>query len=165
MKPWLRRTIGILTLGGSFVGVTVAFQFLLGGTQPLVGNLITLAFVATYGWGVWVGLRLIEQAPRASDMGGIYWLLQVPQFSSPLAGYLFSSGTQLFVQYTVGASLGISWQLGSRFEYSLLESGKPWTIGINLGALAIAFVLYADSLRKPRVDAASDVEATPAPGE
>ena len=166
MKPWLRRVIGVLTLGGGFLGLTVGLQLLFATQQPLVGKCMLLAFICAYGWGCWVGMRLLEQAPRASDVTALYWLAQVPMFSSPLAAYTFAGGSLLFVTYTVGPGLGVRWQLGSTFEYSLLDASKPWKLGINLFALSVSIVLLWDSLRST-VDAKRSLEtnATSEPGE
>ena len=65
MKLWQRRTIGILTLGGSFVGVVLAFGELVSSDRPILSRLVVLAFVGLYAWGVWCGAQLLEGADRA----------------------------------------------------------------------------------------------------
>jgi hypothetical protein len=154
MKPWLRRTVGILTLGGGFVGVAIGTQTVAATPMSVFNKAFMLAFVGAYALGVWIGLRVLEQVPRASDAAAAYWLLQVPTFMSPIAGYKFAAGGAFFVFWTYGQGFGMQFQLGSRFEWSLLEAQRPWMLGMNLLAFAISVLLLRESLRRsPRVDA------------
>jgi hypothetical protein len=153
MRDWQRRVIGILTLGGSFLGLAVGLQHL-AETDAALGKAFVAGFCALYGYGVWIGLRLLEQAPRATRAASVYWFVQVPCFMSPLVGYLFASGASMLVSWTFGQGAGYRWQFGSSFRYSLMQPDTPWLLGINVFALAVALYLAAVSQRKPAAEAA-----------
>lgn len=142
MKLWQRRTIGILTLGGSFVGVVLAFGELVSSDRPILSRLVVLAFVGLYAWGVWCGARLLEGADRAIHANRIFWAIQVPYLMSPIAGYFFAAGAVLFLTLQPSRlQFGFSCLFGSKFDMSLLQFDRPFVIGANVFALAIYLFL------------------------
>ena len=141
MEPWQRRVIGILTLGGGAIGFAAALGLLLSRSNPLEW-LFCLLFMAAYAWGVWSGMRLLESQPGAERSTLKYWLIQVPTFSSPILGYFMSSGFHTTATLQLSPfNFNANFLLGSSFNYSLMQSDKPWSIGINVFAAVIAWWL------------------------
>jgi hypothetical protein len=141
MKTWQRRVFGILAVGGGGTGVSISLQTLLTRTNPIEWLLLA-GFIAIYAWGIWCGVRLLEGRPGAERANTIYWLIQVPYFMSPLAGYFLASGFNLTVFYQFAhANLSANAQLGSSVLYSLLQPDRPFIIGINLFALGACLYL------------------------
>lgn len=144
MHPYVRRLLGILSLGGSFIGFTAALSMLAASPSILEGG-IRLVFVLLYALGIWAGLRLIESAAEGIKLSLIFWWTQVPYFMSPAIGYAFFSGANLTPYLRLGddsTGSGISWRIGSEFRYAFMSPGEPWLIGINLVAVAAIYVLW-----------------------
>jgi len=142
MKLWQRRLIGILTLGGSFLGMVITIPFILSQEGWLAIS-ITILFVLTYCIGIWCGMRLLEASNKSLMPITLFWTLQIPYLMSPLAGYSFASGALFYVYYRFPEGFGWLTRLGSQFEYSILQPEKPFTIGINLFAVLVAsFLAY-----------------------
>jgi hypothetical protein len=146
MQLWQRRALGILTLGGGAIGFAAALGLLLSRGNPIEW-LFCLLFMAAYAWGVWCGMRLLESQPNAERSTLKYWLIQIPTFSSPILGYFMSSGFHTTVTLQVSPfNLNANFLLGSSFNYSLMQSDKPWLIGINVFAAVIAWWLSSKDL-------------------
>ncbi len=137
MELWQRRVIGVLSLGGGVLGFSVGVsQILL--QSSVVAWALGGAFVTVYVWGGFLGLRLLEGDDTRLDGLSRFWLLQVPTFASPLFSYLLTAGFHLtFLLQLNPPRANASFNLGSEFRYSLLVSGEPWAIGINVFALSV----------------------------
>jgi hypothetical protein len=85
MKRWERRVLGILALGGSFLGVVIGVSLLVSQRSVLVAA-VEAPFLALYVWGIWCGLRMLERPDGALKMNAWFWATQVP--------YLVSSTTK-----------------------------------------------------------------------
>lgn len=109
-------------------------------------------FVILYGYGIFAGLRLSEDA---SHYGHVlfFYALQVPFFSSPLILYRFGCGLHITVG-VVGFSFGWMFRLGSDCQMAVLQPNS-WGGGVNLFAAAILFALVIHFI--------SDEDALPAP--
>ena len=137
MKRWERRVLGILALGGSFLGLVLGVTLLASQRSVLVA-VFELPFLVLYAWGIWCGLRMLEQSEGALKMNAWFWAAQVPYIMSPLAGYYFASGSMLYVTYQPNtSSLGMLARFGSQFQYSLFQADKPVVLGVNILALVI----------------------------
>lgn len=145
MRHWLWRAMGVLALGGGFTGVVFGVNAALVGGPLSVWISVGLGLVI-YGTGTWVGFRLLEGKPGAERLNLIYWWLQVPVIQTPVFGLRFYCGAGAQVSATFGTgqlvsddiNLSANAFLGSQFEWSLGQLDRPWTIGINLFALAVA---------------------------
>jgi hypothetical protein len=150
MKDWQRRILGVLALGGSFLGLALGISLAFAPGTSVLARLFCLPFIGLYCWGVWCGLRMIEEPDAALRSNRIFWALQIPYFMSPIAGYFFASGSLIFVTFRPhDLNFGALWRLGSQFEYSLLQLDKPLTIGINLFALAVVVFLTVQLRKEP----------------
>ena len=139
MRLWQQRVLGILALGGGYLGATLVAATLFT-PGPWLSKVFTLAFIGLYAWGVWCGLRLLEGDSGAIRANRLYWALQVPIFMSSLMGYRFASGLLFCITYEFGTGIGWSAQIGSQFQYSLLQV-QPLLIGVNLFALVVTIFL------------------------
>ena len=147
MKLWQRRIVGVLTLGGGSVGVTAALPLLLARSNPIEW-LFCIGFIVIYAWGAWCGVRLLENRPGAERSAAKYWLIQIPAFGSPILGYFLSSGFYItVVLQAFPFKIDGNVFLGSTFNYSLMQTGKPWFIGINVFAAAVAWWLTREASR------------------
>ena len=139
MKLWQRRVLGALTLGGGFLGIVSATGLFLG--EGVATKLIGVIVVLLYGFGMWCGLLLLENSPECLRINRAFWLIQTPYFMSPLFGYYIGCGAYLYLTFSPGVSgMGWQYQFGSRFEFSLLQTGRPIVLGFNV--LAILIIIF-----------------------
>jgi hypothetical protein len=138
MKRWERRVLGVLALGGSFLGLVLGTTLLVSQRNPLA-IAVAIPFLGLYVWGIWCGLRILEQPDQGVlKMNAWFWAVQVPYLMSPIAGYYFASGSMLYVVYQPGtSSVSMLWRFGSQFQYSFFQLDKPFVFGVNLFAIAI----------------------------
>ncbi|AXK71260.1 hypothetical protein DWG18_02450 [Lysobacter sp. TY2-98] len=149
MKVWQRRVIGILGVGGGAIGIAAVTSVVAQQHNPIEW-LFSLIFAALYAWGLWCGVRMLEGSPDAERKNLIFWLVQVPVFSSPVLGYFFANGFHLTVSVQASPlNFNANFFLGSTFTYSLLQSDKPWILGVNLFALGVALWLVRVMRRLP----------------
>lgn len=149
MNVALRRVLGILDLGGSFLGLALGLTSVLQ-QKTVVVVIFEIPFLLLYCWGVWCGVQMLENGPRAVRMNMGFWAIQIPYFMSPIVGYLFTSGAFLLVTYAPGTSVtSFAARIGSQFQVSLLQ-GQPLQIGVNFLALAICIVLLVNRRRSAK---------------
>ena len=139
MNVWFRRLLLILTIGGGFVGIALTTT-LFHQANKVIAYVLLLAFIAFYGYGVFVGLKLSE-GPAPLGHLRAYFAFQIPLLSSPVVAYRFCSGLQATIAI-IPPTLGWDCRLGSEWHFAVLSSDR-WGIGVNLVALAIMFLLYS----------------------
>lgn len=132
------RTVAVLTLGCGAVGVAMALAL-----SPARGSAIEVVLcsgvIAICAWGVWCGVRLLEQQPGAECAASRYWLVQGPSFGSPFVGHFLSSSVHLTLSLQFAPLMANAYFLpGSIFIYTPMQPGTPWLVGVNVFALAIA---------------------------
>lgn len=143
MPTWLRRTSGVLTLGGSATGVAAILDLLAGTIAPVATIVIGVAFLALFAFGIAVGVLLLESHPRAARLATAYWVLQIPFVSSGVFSYQFSTGA--FVTAAVASgTFQFNAGFGAGFNF-LLFSGAPLVVGVNLLAVAMTMLLWRGS--------------------
>ena len=141
LSKWERRVLGVLALGGSFLGLVLG-SALLVSTKSLLAQFLTVPFLCMYLWGIWCGIALLEQRHNSTRDNVMFWFVQIPYLTSSIAGYSFASGSLVYVTYMPSSSSsGLLYRFGSQFEYSLLKSGTPFVFGVNLFALAVVLWL------------------------
>ena len=142
MHLWQRRILGVLALGGSFLGLALGLM-LLPQQGPLLAKVFVILFLALYCWGIWCGVMMLEASESAVRSNLWFWAVQIPLLQSPYFGYAFASGALTTVTFQPAtAKFDFLLWLGSKFEYSLLQSDKPFVLGINLFALVIVGWLW-----------------------
>lgn len=166
MKAWQRRLLGILDLGGGFLGAVLILNLLLRPLTPLVpttfwSRIFALPFLGLYCWGIWCGVRTLENEGAAIRANLWYWGIQIPCFMSSLVGYLFASGALLVIAFTPRtARTEFMIKIGSQFQYSIAE-GKQFQVGINCFALVVYLLLLAYARARSRRELAIGTPAPP----
>lgn len=138
MKLWQRRLLGILALGGGATGISVTGQHVFQQTQFLHW-VFCLVAIAIYAWGIWCGVIMLESRPDAAKYNQRYWLVQTPIFMSPIIGGNIWGGVHFSLTLEIWPiNVGFFTAFGSGFNYSMMDTSKPFIIGVNVVALAIA---------------------------
>ena len=151
MKPWLRLTLVVMTVGGGFAGFTYTFEHLQSGfsshSEPLP-NLILMGVFLLLNAGVTLsGLLFVYDSHRTNPLLAAL-AIQIPWVSSPLIAYRFATGFELLVSLRGSASgedfaLHLAWQffLGSRWSLTLSPE-RPYGLGVNVWAFAMLILLW-----------------------
>lgn len=165
MRAWQWRLIGVLTLGGSFLGAVASLMIIINGGNNLLSLLIVAVFIGLYAWGVWCGVRILERSVDSLRRGILFWAFQIPYLTSPLLSYQFSSGAQATVAVQ-SADPALLWtvQVGSHFAATVLRPAA-WGIGINLLALAATIFLSLKYRSLSRRENMVETELAPAEPE
>ncbi|MCI2261257.1 hypothetical protein [Xanthomonas indica] len=160
MQAWRRRSIGILDIGGSGIGILAILSQVPNLRQP-ADWIVCATFAALYSWGIYCGTRLLEGRHNAVRANLAFWLAQVPTFGTPLVSYVFNCGFHLTagVQFAP-FKFGANFLLGSRYTFLLFPSETATFFGLNLFALAVVFAL-AQQLRRG-ADLTTEAGAAPA---
>ena len=146
MNIWFRRFLLILTIGGSFAGLVLTWQIIFLAEKPFwVTYVISLIFLALYGYGVFIGVCLAEGANPISSLI-FYFAMQVPFISSHRVTYRFYSGLEATLAIR---DFGLGWdaRFGSEWRLAILSSA-PLGFGINVVAIIIVFILTSLAFRR-----------------
>lgn len=161
MRVWQWRAIGVLTLGGSFLGLVMTVMTL-PGAGNLLSKFIVLIFVGLYAWGVWCGIGILERSVDTFRKSILFWAFQIPYFTSPLLSYNFSSGARVTVALQTGDPTFVwALQFGSHFAAMVLRP-SAWGIGANLMALAVTVFLSYRYHALARRQSETEIHAQPA---
>ena len=136
MKLWLRRLVGVLTLGGGFLGIVIGLTTLIGDAN-FASKTIGFLFSALYAWGVWCGIGVLENSADSLTPVRVYWLLQIPYFTSPVLGFHFFGGAWILTAIqTADPKFLWALQFGNHFAGTVMQPA-PFGIGVNLFAIAV----------------------------
>jgi hypothetical protein len=91
--------------------------------------------IATFGFGVWAGLKFIEDEARGLRLLRRFFALQIPILFSPYVAYQLGSGFSANVAWG-GPHLSAFFRFGSEMTVSLLQN-RPWGFGVNVFALVM----------------------------
>ncbi|WP_368564176.1 hypothetical protein [Pseudoxanthomonas sp. UTMC 1351] len=142
MKPWLRRTLGLLPIVGGGAGLAV-LTTVIAGQQDLnaLGAIILVTFALLYLVGIVAGLWMLEDHRHAVALNLVFWALQVPQLISPVMTYVFWAPANIGVWWNMTTSQsGFAYQVGSTFQFDLLNIGS--NVAVALNAFALVCMLY-----------------------
>lgn len=143
MPNWQRRLIGVLTLGGGAVGITLVIETLFRGKLQAVGLIVALIVGLLYSWGVVCGVLLLEDSHRAIPFAKPYWLIQILQVHTPWISYACSSGARLYIQLALisgDVRLHFNAGVGSAFDFHF-QNQIGWIFGLNVVALLVFVAL------------------------
>jgi hypothetical protein len=161
MKIWIRRTLGVLTIGGSFAGIGMCLAALVQ-SPPLFQVFVLIVFTLVYAWGICAGVELFENSPYALISNRNFWCIQIPILHTNFFSYVFFCGGFLQVSLKFNpAEYGFQFTIFSS-QFSLqfgTTPGESPAIGVNLLATAIV-VFLAMKIRE-----LSEAEALAAPSE
>ena len=165
MNIWTKRLFILLTVGGGYCGAVFMFILFPQVKGQIAGYILVSAMIATFAFGVFCGLRLIEDEPQGLKLLRWFFGIQIPVLSSPLIAYQLSSGAGLTVSW-IGSKMSLFWQFGSEMGVWIFQD-RPWGIGVN--ALAVVMFIWTGRLLKSRAPGStsgsgiSAVEAGAAP--
>lgn len=164
MKPWLRRTLGLLPIVGGGAGLAV-LTTVIAGQQNLnaLGAIILVMFALLYLVGIVAGLWMLEGHRHAVALNLVFWALQVPQLISPVVTYVFWAPANLGVWWNMTTShTGFAYQVGSTFQFDVLNLGSNVAIALNMFALVCMLYLCVLYRRQyPASDPAEVEEVAP----
>lgn len=148
MRPWLRLTLILMTVGGGFAGFAVTLQSLLNSlSAPPLNLFLTLLFAGLYAFVVASGLWFTHD-PKRTDLLLAALAIQIPSISYSSFVYLFSAGLVWIISIsgpekdnTVGVHVGWEMYFGGSWKVSIRD-GNPLRIGVNLVALTLFLLLW-----------------------
>lgn len=146
MNIWTKRLFLLLSIGGGYCGVVFMLLLLPQVNGQLVGYLLVSAMVATFAFGVFCGLKLIEDEERGLRLLRWFFAIQMPILSSPLFAYHLSCGAGINVSF-VGWNLSMFFRFGSEMGVWILQD-RPWGLGANV--FAVAMFIWTDRILKRR---------------
>jgi len=147
MKPWIRLTLIVMTVGGGFSGFARTLEALFdsSGESPL-NQLVKVVFLGLYAFVAASGLLFVQQPTRTGALRAAL-AIQIPFLSSSFIAYKFAAGLAAFLSFgspereSTGFYVGWEVRLGS-FWIFYLQRDQPLRIGVNLVALAILVLLW-----------------------
>lgn len=141
MRKWQRRAVGILTLGGSSVGLAaIASEISFSQLAPL--SLVVVAmFAALFCFGIAVGVLIVEDTHDALSLALPFWLAQIPAFQSPWISYELFTGAKFTILFQSALTINFEWAGGSHFNLYLFP-GDPGAIGVNIVAIVVSVWIW-----------------------
>lgn len=146
MKNWQIRAIGVLTLGGSVVGIGLMTYFSVAYWPSAIVVGLFGIFTLVYAYGAYVGVQLLRRSDNAYSLAIPYWAVQVPVFFSSHVSFQFTCGGSAAVTLSTEGILLFSPTLGSAMDLNIGVE-QPTTIGVNLLALIVVLALVRDRKR------------------
>ncbi len=162
---WGTRVIGVLQIGGGFLGLTTTLELLVTREHSLATAIVTLVIMGVFVFGILAGLALLERRRFGIRGSQMFQLIQIPILASSLLVYRLSAGLLIGVgiggretQLAFVSRLGTDWEL-------YVGADRPWLVGINLAAVAALVFLWRveHTLVKPRATKVETEQAAPAP--
>ena len=144
MSKWKGRIIGVMTLGGSAIGLAAILQESPNWTTYGISMFIFMAFAIVFVYGIVAGVLIIERTERATALALPFWLAQIPVIQSPLITYGLFTGAKFDILIQSGLDIGLTWSAGSSFSFYLL-SGNPFAIGVNVVAIGVCYLILKNS--------------------
>jgi hypothetical protein len=153
MNIWTKRLFILLSVGGGYCGAVFMFLLFPQVKGQIAGYILVSAMIATFGFGVFCGLRLIEDEEKGLRLLRWFFGVQIPILSSPLLAYQLSSGAGVNLSW-IGSNMSIFWRFGSEMGVWILQD-RPWGLGLN--AFALVMFVWTNRILKKK-------ETNPAPG-
>ena len=141
MKNWQRRAIGILTLGGSSVGLAAIVSEVPILQLHGVSLLIVAIFGAVFLYGIAVGVLIIEKTDSSLLLALPLWLAQVPVFQSSWISYGLFTGAKFDILFRSDLNINFEWSGGSHFTF-YLNPGDSAAVGVNVLAIMICYLIW-----------------------
>lgn len=152
MNKWIKYLLIVLEVGGGFAGISMMFilQQWNTSTSQYFWWIFSIYVGFLFLFGIVAGLALVERPQLGAALSAVYQALQIPVLSSPLLIYEFLSGLQLGVCWTEGRPAFFV-EYGARFALQLSMRTAPWSIGVNMLALALFVYLLLQLRPKAKV--------------
>ena len=155
MPRWLRRSIGLITLGGSATGMSVILGAVFNSPGSTAVYILFAIFFTIYTVGLTAGMLILEKDYDARTLALPFWALQVPVIATPFVTYKMFSGLQMSVVLSNWEEFGFTWAAGASFDFYLFKN-VPVSLGANVVAIVVCIAL--DRMRPPGDDATTDAE-------
>ena len=143
MKKWQRRTVGILTLGGSGAGLVIVLGQIFGTSVATIGFAILMVALILFAIGIAAGVLVLENHKLARTLALPFWAIQIPAISTPWVTYEFSSGARFNFLLAQGGNINFTWAAGSQFSFYIGQHSAV-ALGVNILAIAVFWVLFDD---------------------
>jgi len=160
MSTRLKWLLVVFTLMGAIVGlaitVWIALPFVKQGALSWPIGLILVVVMALYALGGAAAVRFARH-PEQRGWLRFYYALQVLALSSPFLNLHFFSGAYLIPTLTLPSwpvAFGLEAWFGSAWSIHLIGGGNAWTVGVNLVAVAVLWLLRNRAAGHPYAPAA-----------
>lgn len=137
---WAKRIAVIVGVGGGVAGLIASAQGLNALTSASA-HFLWSVFACFYALGVWLGLRVLDERPRALEDFSKYLWLQVPVLQSNVLTYAFAMLGSCTWVYRDWPLFDFGWTLGSGWAFSLFSVEPEFGVGVNFWALALLSLL------------------------
>ena len=140
MKNWRERIIGVLTLGGSAIGLAAIVSEVPILTLRGLSLLIIATFAVVFIYGIVVGVLVIEKAEKSLLLALPFWLAQVPVLQSAWITYGLYTGAKFDILFGSDLNINFVWSGGTHFTFYLFP-GDAGAVGVNVVAIAISYMI------------------------
>ena len=142
METWKRRALGILALGGGFLGIVMILTKYISGQAGIGFVVVSIPFLVLYAWGIWCGIAILEDHPDALRLNQWFWAIQIPVFLTPYFSYIFYAGGAIILSWSItNTRFGAIAQFGSQFQLHI-NNGDETAFGINILAVLVVGFIY-----------------------
>lgn len=135
MNLWTKRLLILLSVGGGYCGLVFMFLLFPQVNGRIVGYLLVSAMMATFAFGIFSGLKFIEDEAKGLRLLRWFFAIQIPIVSSPVFAYQLSSGAAANLSF-IGSNLAAFGRFGSEMGVWILQD-RPWGLGLNVFALVM----------------------------
>jgi len=147
MKNWQGRAIGVLTLGGSAIGLAAIVTEVPISTLQGLTLLIVAVFAVVFVYGIAVGVLIIEKAEKSLSLALPFWLAQVPVFQSAWITYGLYTGAKFDVLFGSDLNINFVWSGGAHFTFYLFP-GDAAAVGVNVVAIVVCYMIWKNRTRR-----------------
>jgi hypothetical protein len=149
MNPWLRRLHLVLTIGGGFAGLAVAFTTM-GESfrQSLSDGFLIVGAILYFLCAIVIGVRFADGAASRTSLLWLYGV-QVPLLSGPVIAYHLSLGAHVYVG-VLGDSFYWNLQFGDHYSVSLGNGDLLWGVGVAPCRLTIGWSDRGNLFQSPK---------------
>ena len=137
----LRLAIGWFEVFGASFGALIAYQ--LFGQVVAVLPLLAVGFILFFTLIGLAGILLVRNHPWGVPLSLIMQGMQVPVFLSPGPSYYANAGLGLRLSVDSQMNLGFYTFFGTQLHYSWQSDRTATTVGVNLVAVALIYLLIA----------------------
>ena len=141
MKIWLRRSIGVLTLGGSAVGLAAIVSEVPITQLQGLSLVIVSMFAAFFIYGLVIGVLIIENSENSLVLALPFWLVQIPAITTPWISYALFTGAKFDILFQPNLDINFEWAGGARFNFYLFPDASM-AIGANVLAVLISYLIW-----------------------
>lgn len=138
--------LGLIGIGGAAWGLVGVAAVFANGWPGVLSAALIAGMASVFVFGAYVGILALRRTPGWLRKNTVFWVLQVPVFSSPLVSYALACGGffTVWLQLYPPFRIGTNFLVGSTFTINLFFKA-PVVVGANL--LALAVVLYLTRLQ------------------